>query len=93
VNARWHQDSDRWIWRVYDGLDGRDAVTSTGENTTDIYIVPRNDGWWIIDAQALMDKGEPEDWIVEVNNGGGVPIAGPFADEQHAKAAWRLMYD
>jgi len=90
--ARWHKDSDRWIWRVYDGVElGSGAVTAKGgEDTTDIYIVPRKDGWWIVSAKTLMKGGK--DWIEAVKNGEGIPIAGPFGHENDAKAAWRVMY-
>jgi hypothetical protein len=41
----------------------------------------------------MQEKGDStRDWIEAVENGEGVRVAGPFAHEKHAKAAWRLMY-
>ena len=92
MNARWHQDSDRWIWRVYGGLhSGYGAVTGNGEDTTDIYIIPYPDGWWIVNAKLIMEE-DKEHWIQRVNEGESIRIAGPFREEEHAKAAWRVMY-
>jgi hypothetical protein len=81
---------------VYDGPEGKESVSDKGgEDTTDIYIVPLygdREGWWIVNAKTLMNQHVGKDWIQEVKDGGGVPIAGPFAHEDNAKAAWRLMY-
>lgn len=93
MTERWHQDSDHWVWRVYDGPELNSGAVSqkTGEDTTDIYIIPHKNEWWIVDAKSLMDS-DGGDWIQRVSAGEGVRIAGPFIDAKSAKAAWRVMY-
>lgn len=82
--ARWHEDSDRWVWAIYD----EDTDT---EVTKDIYIVPHNDGWYVINATEVMTQHKVE-WIARVTNGEGAHVAGPFKELESAKAAWRLIY-
>jgi hypothetical protein len=81
---RWHQDSDQWIWRVYDANN----VNGPGEETTNIYIIPFTKGWCLIDATDVMEG----DWIARVMAGEAKCVAGPFANANGAKAAWRLIY-
>jgi len=92
---RWHQDSDRWVWRVYDGPElGTGAVSQkTGEDTTDTYIVPLAGVWWIVNAK-LVTNEHKNDWIEMVKAGDEqvARVAGPFEKLDGAKAAWRLMY-
>ena len=89
----WHQDSDRWIWRVYEaGESSAGAVSQKGkEDTTDIYIIPIENQWWVVNAKKLYDEHR-QDWVQRVQEGKAVPVAGPFAHENDAKAAWRLIY-
>jgi hypothetical protein len=87
--ARWHQDYDRWIWRVY---EDNGVTPKGGEDVRDIYIVPQKEGWCIVSAKTLMESNPKNDWTQRVAAGEGVRIAGPFANENSAKAAWRLMW-
>jgi hypothetical protein len=82
--ARWHEDSDHWVWAIYESDADTDA-------TKDAYIIPRDDGWWIIDAKEVMSTHK-DTWIGKVTNGEGTRVSGPFKDAESAKAAWRLMY-
>lgn len=90
---RWHQDSDGWVWRVYDAKSATssEAVTSDGEDTSDLYIIQRKDGWYLINAATITEE-DKEHWVKRVQEGEGVPVAGPFAELNSAKAAWRLMW-
>lgn len=79
---------------MYDGPDGKEAVNPRGgEDTTDIYVIPYDDGWWIVNAKAVTETFK-ESWVEMVNEGDAriVRVAGPFEKLDSAKAAWRLMY-
>jgi hypothetical protein len=82
--TRWHQDSDQWVWRVYENHAIQKA-------TTNIYIIRQKDGWRIIDAEVLCET-DKHNWVGRVTKGEGVCIAGPFAELDHAKGAWRVMF-
>lgn len=90
----WRQDSDGWIWRVYEGEGGSGKPNIKGplEDTTDLYIIRFDTGWWIVSAADVKGDSAREDWIKQVIKGGGKRIAGPFEDPTSAKAAWRLIY-
>jgi len=72
---------------VYDG----NKVRNPNEDTTDIYIIPLKDGWWIVDATITMNENK-HGWVKAVEEGKSTPIAGPFKQLDDAKAAWRVIY-
>jgi hypothetical protein len=88
-DARWHTDHDGWVWRLYDRT--KHVYHASDADTENVYILPLNNEWWLIDATAAMDD-DKNDWITRVTAGHGTRVAGPFTDVDHAKAAWRVIY-
>ncbi len=88
--ARWHQDLDRWCWRVYDG--NANVMQNGNEDTANIYIIPQQgDEWFIVNAEYVMQEDKTQ-WVKLVDEGKAVVVAGPFKRLDDAKAAWRVIY-